>query len=242
MIRTNTEYIQTWYLLVDTLHDLELKRNEIEKSPQKTDFKIAAINASMIIHIAAIVEGSISSLLINRIENNEGYKKAKRNDDGEVIRIFDKLLDEVYKSTWSLLSKEISLTVLDFSLSSVGKNWQAIKYLFEFRNLLAHGGSVVKKTKMKSKGATIVGLDKVDVSITEKLTKDELFNFLSEKQLIDFPKGEKILGWNVINSKVTDYFKDNAKLFLIGVYSKCSEFHKMNSFLENDLRFIKKSF
>lgn len=242
MIRTNTEYIQTWYLLVDTLHDLELKRNEIEKSPQKTEFKIAAINASMIIHIAAIVEGSVSSLLINKLENNEVYKKAKRNDDNEVIRLFDKTLDEVYKSTWSLLSKELTEMVIGFRLSSVGENWQAINYLFEFRNLLAHGGSVIRKTKMKSAGSTIAGLDKAEVDITKEITKVKLFTFLSNQKLIDLPTDENFLGWNVINSKVADYFKHNAKSFLIELYSKNCEVNEMNFFLRNDFDFIEKNF
>jgi hypothetical protein len=241
MIRSNTEFVPTWYLLIDIFNQMKTNRTSIPNLEQKTEFKIAAINASMIVHIAAIVEGSINSLLINKLTDNDNYKKANRENDYEIIRLYESLLSAVQMSTWKDVSKSLSNTVLGFSLSDkdIFPDWEAIKYLFEFRNLLAHGGVIIKKAKMISNAKKVNELDKVTEEIKESLTKEMLFKFLAKKRLIELPNYKNYMGWKVINSETTDFFTLNAKKFVLAVYEKFSESNSINHFSEQDIEYIK---
>jgi hypothetical protein len=241
MIRTNREYIQTWYLLIDTLNDLAINRNNIEKNPQKTSFKVGAINASILIHLAAIVEGAINSLLI-KIHVSQKYKNAYREDDFEIIRLYESTLNQIQKSTWKDLSDNLSKTVLGYPLNKkeLYAEWETIVYLFEYQNLLAHGGVVIRELKMISNAKSIKELGHVTEKSEESLTKDALFKFLIKKKLIEPIKNDSYIGWQIINSKTVDYFRRHAKFFLAKVYESYLKDNTANSFLESDIKYIEK--
>ncbi len=243
MIRSYTEFVPTWYLFIDTLKELKKLRNEIKGLSWQTDFKIAALNSSMIVHIAAIVEGSMNSLLIDKLESSLEYKKAKSGNEKQIIRIFESLLFDVQKSSWEEISGRLSSIVLGYKLKEVyEKEWESIKYLFEFRNLLAHGGVIIKRTKMVSDAKSIAELKEFEEEKQETLTKENLFNFLSRKDLIDFADFELFINWKMINSKTSDYFLVHAREFLLKVYENHLKSNTMSSSLENSINYIKEEF
>jgi hypothetical protein len=59
MISTVTSYVPTWYLFVEMFYDLKKQRNIVENTGQATNFKVASLNASLIVHLTAIIEGAI---------------------------------------------------------------------------------------------------------------------------------------------------------------------------------------
>lgn len=236
MIRTAKMHVCTWYLLIDTLNDLMEKRKCFEENVQKTEFKLAAINASIIIHIAAIVEGSITSLLFNKLDNSQDYKNAKREDNHEVISLFEMLLSNLQKSTWNEIRQDLSKTILGYQLNDkIYPDFEAIKYLFEFRNLLAHGGSIIKEYRMTSKAKSVRELDSIEEEIKENLTKENMFRFLNKKNLVDFPNQENHISWKMINSKTSDFFSDQAKKFLLSVYDRFLITNSKNIFIGDDI-------
>jgi hypothetical protein len=244
MVRTNTHYIQIWYLLNDTLNDLWKNRKVIEASPHKHEFKIAAINSSMLIHIAAIVEGAVNSLLTIMLEDSDNFKKAKNKDEHELIRIYDSLLNSLQKATWNDLSENYSNIILGFKLSdNLYKDWEAIKCLFQFRNLLAHGGLIIKRTKMSSTAKSILEIENVEELYEESITRESLFEYLASKGLNSSPRGtNEFVKWGIINSPVIDFFWVHAKEFLIEVYEKSLDGGFKNKFLHNDLKYLKSEF
>jgi hypothetical protein len=233
MTSTSTLYVPTWYLFIETFNDLKRQRNTIE---DYNEFKIAAINSSMILHLAGIVEGSINSLLTDKVESNSKYKKAKQEDDEVLIRIFELLLVEIQKSSWGDISKNLSGMILGYRLNEAYKDdWESIRYLFEFRNLLVHGGSIVQRTKTISKAKTPIELSEMDKEKEETLTKKELFQFLTIKNLIDSVDNNSFISWKMINSKTVDYFLNHAKEFLNKVYDLYSNSNSINSLIEMDI-------
>ena len=243
MIRSYTEFVPTWYLLIDTLKEIKKIRNEIESSGNQTDFKIAALNSSIMVHIAAIVEGSMNSLLIDKLENSREYKEAKLRNEKQVIRIFESLLFDVQKSSWEDINGRLSSIVLGYKLKEVyQKDWESIKYLFEFRNLLAHGGIIIKRINMVSDAKSINELKDFEEEKQETLTKESLFNFLSRKNLIDFTDFKLFINWKMINSKTSNFFLTHAREFLLRVYERYMESNTRNSSLKNNINYIEKEF
>jgi hypothetical protein len=77
MIRTYRESAQTWYLLSLSIEILLETRERIPQEERKFQYT-NALNSSLIINSAAMIEGAISSLLINHISNSDNYKTANK--------------------------------------------------------------------------------------------------------------------------------------------------------------------
>ncbi len=189
------------------------------------------------IHLAAIVEGATNSLLNSKLLNNASYEAAKRKNDFEIVRLFEYELDLLRKATWNSLSDEYSKTILGYKLKDTyQEHWQAIKYLFEFRNILAHGGLIVKQVDKISDAMLVREIE--NEKTIESLTKKELFEFLSSKELIQELGSFEFLRWQFINTKTLDYFELHAKNFLLALYRRYSEENRVDIFTETDISII----
>lgn len=239
MIRTNKTFINTWYLLIDSLNELRILRDRYEENQLCTEFKIASLNASMIVSLAALTEGAISSLFISKLENDKEYKNSKKNHQGLTYRLYESQLNSIPKKSWKEL-REHSSIIIGFNLNSVyQKDWEAILSLFEFRNILAHGGTIVKTTKRISDASSVLDLHLFDEKQESDITKEKLFNYLSVQGLCEsIANDDSFLRWSIINTKLTNFFMAHAKQFLLAIYTKFQEAHNLNNFLKNDLNMI----
>jgi hypothetical protein len=238
MIRTSSTHAKTWYLFSEGLKFLYKKRKAISKR-KSTDFEIASVNSSILIHLSATLEGAINSLMYTKLAHNPAYEKAKFGHDMDIVRLFRNQISLLQKASWQTLSEEMSKSILGFSLSSVyKKDWPAIKYLFEFRNILAHGGVIVKNID-KISTDPIFGPDTLETT-EESITKKELFILLHKNKLIESTENSSVLNWKFINSEVTDFFHFHTKTFLTKLYIEYEKKHHLHSFLENDKIAIKR--
>lgn len=232
MIRTFNTHTKTWYLFAETLQILYKERESITNR-ESTNFEKASINSSILLHLSATLEGAVSSLLYTTLAFSSNFADAVDNEDWNLIRLFRSQLDLIQKSTWSGLSNEISKTVFGFSLSEVNKDsWHAISHLFQFRNILAHGGIIAFDIYRISEGYDFFP-GKIEET-EEFVTKKELFKFLNEQNLIDNIQDPSVFNWKFINSKVIDFFHTHTKQFLISLYVKYEEKFQLHDFLEND--------
>ena len=157
----------------------------------------------------------------------------------DIVRLFRSQINQLQKSNWQISSEEMAKAILGFPLSSIyKKDWLAIKYLFEFRNILAHGGVIVRSTD-KISTDKIFGPNTIKKT-EESTTKEELFKFLHKNGLIENPENYSLFNWKFINSKVTDFFHLHTKAFLTELYIEYEKHNHLHVFLENDKIAIKR--
>jgi hypothetical protein len=217
-IRNFQQTARTWYLFTYTLEVLKRERAEIENSKESV-YRLTAINASIILHISTIVEGAVRALLVSKIEKSEVYTDAKSNNNVEMLRLLNEHINQIDESAWKTISEKIAMNVLGYKLVKVyPENWEWIQRLFEFRNLLAHGGIVSYKEdfiiEMSESG------ERKKERIRDNLTKEKLFEFLANKKFVPRKGDPTLLRWNFLNSKVSNNFLHHAKEFLKSLYTK----------------------
>jgi hypothetical protein len=217
-IRNFQQSARTWYLFAYTLEVLKKERSEIEIQNDSA-YRLAAINASIILHITAIIEGSVRALLVSKIEKSHVYQDARSTNNEEVLRLFNEHVNQIGESAWEKLNEKIATNVLGYQLKQVySEKWEWLQRLFQFRNLLAHGGVMSHKTDFQIQ-ITDVG-DRKKEMIRDELTKEKLFDFLANQKLIPKKGDPTLLRWNFLNSKVSDAFLHHAKEFLKALFSK----------------------
>lgn len=236
MIRTYRETAHTWYLIARGLDIIKDTRNTL-KTNQENNQDINGLNSIIILSSASTVEGAISSLLINHISKGSRYKTANRNSDLELKNILEDLIKQIDKASWNeLVLKTLMITGIDLKKDINFKEWESISNLFDFRNILAHGGSILKGADMIS-SATQVN------EIKEEVRKDThsragLFKFLIKKRLIDQKEKYHLIKWEFLNSEVADYFMLTAKQFMEATYKCYTSKFPNNPFINEDLKLI----
>ena len=232
MIRNFSIHSKTWYFFATGLKVLYRRRKAIEKKGS-SDFEIAAINSSILLHLSATIEGAVNSLMFIHLASNQDYKNAKYQHNIEIVRLFQSQINQLQKATWSKLTEDISKTVLGFPLSEVyEKDWHAVKYLFDFRNILAHGGIIVRSID-KISTDEVFSPDTIEET-EEYITKRDLFEYLHKKKLIGSFDDRGFFDWKFINSKVIDFFYFHTKGFLTSLYAEYLKKNKLPFLLEND--------
>ena len=165
------------------------------------------INAMLITCAATMVEGAVSSLLLFYLEGSdspycEGIKY------GDPVSSFhernrQELINKVRRGTWKD-HKGLFSTVTGQSLPNIlESDWVLLDYLFQFRNLLAHGETIrVKGVWVPEKG---LGLASV------KRNKESLFGHLEKEGFISEPIFGKPMGWSFLADEVADHFIEIAR-------------------------------
>lgn len=238
MIRTYRENAQTWYLLARGLKILKETREKVKVEEGRIDQDVYSLNSFIVLSSAATVEGAIKSLLINHVTRGSHYKAANRESDHELREILDDLINQVHKAQWKDLNEKAQL-ISGINLKAVFQNdWEAISFLFDFRNILAHGGVIVKGTDLISDTSLIEELK--EETRVEMHNRKRLFDFLKKTKLIDKDEKNYLLKWQFLNSDVADFFLDNAERFLFEVYEFYSKKFPERTYVEHDLKVIKK--
>lgn len=237
MIRIYRENAQTWYLLSRGLKILKETREKVKVEDGRIDQDIYSLNSFIILNSAATVEGAITSLIINHVTRGSHYKTANRDSDHELREILNDLINQVHKAQWKDLIEKAQL-ISGLNLKEVfQKDWEAIRFLFDFRNILAHGGIIVKGIDLISDNNLIEELK--EETRREIHNRKPLFDFLKKKLLIDKEEKNHLLKWQFLNSDVADFFLNNAERFLFEVYEFYSNKFPERTYVEHDLKIIK---
>ena len=201
MIRTYRETANTWYYLAHSINLLLDIRKDFEKNADTHRSDIRTINLQLILNSAALIEGSISSVLIQHISEGENYKRANRENNHELRKILDNLIDNINKSQWRDLSQNtMRITEIDLKTIFEG-NWEIVISHFKFRNLIAHGGIIITGIDLKSDTNNIKKIEneeRIDLH-----NYDSLFNFLVKYKLIE--EKNKLIDWGFLRSEIADF-------------------------------------
>ena len=147
--------------------------------------------------ISATLEGAINSLMYTKLAVLAHEEKAKFGHDMDIVRLFRNQISLLQKASWQTLSEEMSKSILGFSLSSVyKKDWLAIKYLFELRNILVHRGVIVKNIN-KISTDPIFGPDTLETT-EESITKKGIISCAYKNKLIESPENSSVLIGNLL--------------------------------------------
>lgn len=239
MIRTYREIANTWYFLafsIDFLFDLRKALDEHSEIHSRN--KIRTINLQLILNSAALIEGSISSVIIQHISQGEDYKRANRERNLELRNILDNLIDSLNKSQWRDLSLN-ALKLLDIDLKRVSDNdWEIIVSHFRFRNLIAHGGVIITGIDLISDAKNISEID--NEQRFDLHNYKSLFNFLVRYNLIDRKNENKLIEWEFLKSEIADFFVTNSINLIRSFYNAYIVKYPDNRFIINDFEKIRK--
>lgn len=236
MIRTLRQTANTWHLLLKALQIIKEHRDTLMTDPERLYQDIYSINSILILDIAATVEGSIAGLLVNHISNGQHYKEANKKTDLPLRKILDDLIDQVHRGQWKDLAKKTKL-IVDIELPKIDEDiWESIKYMFDFRNILAHGGIIIT-------GIDLISNVEVAAEIKEEERRElhnrrDLFTFLKKKQLIDENDINHILKWDFLNSNIADFFVSKGQQFMKAFYINYVDKYPNNRFAKRDLEII----
>lgn len=243
MILTARKNLKTHITLLRGIQCVMRLRNDIEKNDPANRRDIAALNAMIIINIAAAIEGAITTLLIQHITRGENYKEANRNENFELRRIFDNLIDQIQISQWKNLNKNSEI-ILNFDFKSIyAKNWESITFLFDFRNLLAHGGTITEGIDVLRE--FIEPLDSnspvkfKDHKKTEIHNRKNLFSYLHKYNYIDMKDKNYLFNGSILSTIIANHFLHNGLKFLMAVYKEYSKKYREYSDLKLDLEILK---
>ena len=236
MIRTYREIANTWYYLAHSINLLLDIRKDFEKNADTHRSDIRTINLQLILNSPALIEGSISSVLIQHISQGENYKRANRENNDELRKILDNLIDNINKSQWKDLSQNtIRITEIDLKKIFEG-NWEIVISHFKFRNLLAHGGIIITGIDLKSDTNNIKEIEneeRIDLH-----NYDSLFNFLVKYKLIE--EKNKLIDWEFLKSEIADFFLKYAITLIKNFYKTYTEKYPANRFIKDNLKEINK--
>ncbi|AVR46035.1 hypothetical protein C7S20_12650 [Christiangramia fulva] len=157
-----------------------------------------AINMSIVIHSALIIEGFI----YEAIKQEAGLVMDDSDLDGRIYNFFDKKLD---KSSWTDLNDFFKL-VFNVSLKSLtdSDNWKCIVMLFYFRNMLTHSKPIKFSVKEEDGKLKMRHFGNYEL----------IYNYLLEKKLIEKVNFIQSMTTELINSEIADFFWENCQTFL----------------------------
>lgn len=168
------------------------------------------INALLIMSSAIMIEGAISSLLLFYLNGpfSPFLSAIKINSPDNLLNERNKelLISKVSSATWSEY-KKLFKVVTGKSLPELTQpHWENTTFLFQFRNLLAHGEQInIISQWDRSKGLKLSDLNR---------NKNNLFQHLEEMGFIEEAKFGKYLRWSFLSDEVADHFVATARSFL----------------------------
>ena len=237
MIRTLRETANTWHLLLKGVEIVKEHRDNLRNQKERRYQDIYSLNSILILNSAAAVEGCISGLLIKHVSNGQNYKYANQKTDIELRRILDDLIEQVHRGQWKELSKKSKL-IIDVNPATIDStNWEAIGYLFNFRNILAHGGLITKGTDLISDSDLISEI--TNEERRELHNREDLFKFLKKKELIDPNEQNHIMKWDLLNTNVTDFFMATGQEYMKKYYELYFQKYPDSYWIKRDLEIIR---
>ncbi|MEQ8907513.1 hypothetical protein [Ekhidna sp.] len=105
---------------------------EIEDSEAKTE-----LNAIVIMALHAFSEGALTQILKEKLENSEGYKRARNNHD---LVTFNFIYEKIVNNPRNLEELKTRFKLIGIELSKI-KKWKSMIALSQLRNMVAHGAS-----------------------------------------------------------------------------------------------------
>jgi hypothetical protein len=182
-----------WWLFPSLINFHQIIREEVNLTE--------AINMSIIIHSALIIEGFI----YEAIKQEAGLIKDDSDLDGRIYNFFEKKLD---KSSWTDLNDFFKLT-FNTRLKELtdSDNWKCIVMLFYFRNMLTHSKPI--KFSVKEENG--------ELKMRHFGNYELIYNYLLEKKLIQNVNFIKSMRTELINSAIADFFWDNCQDFLANI-------------------------
>ena len=207
MIRTFRATTTAWHLSLRAIRLLLIsKESDIDRLGN------SAINLNIIQNLAAAVEGSTRSLLINHIEYSNYNKDAYKNVDLKLKSIIDFTLLSLYKKSWSeliVLSNQLFPTKLKDYYSG---DFRTISNLFQLRNVTANGGVIIKKIdKIPNNPELGYNSDEYTVDFDNK---KQLTKYLLDEKLIASSILKQIEFWDYFNDDVTNHFRQASFNFI----------------------------
>lgn len=216
MIRTYTCNTKSWIL---NLRSLSLFNSAKQLTQDKMDRN--ALNLNIIQNLASAVEGTTRSLLINHIENSKLSKEANDNVDLELKAIINISLIPLYNASWKDINSMAS-KLINFKLNEVfSGDFGCINSLFHFRNITAHGGTLVHKIDLIPKQPEL-GFDSEE-DMVEYNNKSELTKYLVGAGLLNSKIIMQAGTWEYFNDNIVDHFYENGNKFILELYKKYQE-------------------
>lgn len=232
MIRTFRGTTNSWYLNLRAIRILSEAR---EGTSDRHDH--SAINLNIIQNLAAAVEGSTRSLLINHIEYSKYYEQVKEQVNLDLKAIIDESLNSLYKKSWNDLiyfANQILGTKLKEYYTA---DFATIENLFQLRNITAHGGVIIKKIDMIPFNPEL-GFDSDEYQIDYD-NKEGLTKYLLKENLISSSIPHQIEYWEYFNDNVTKYFREYSYKFMNDIYSTYLNKFEICKQIEKDRNIIK---
>ncbi|WP_460219410.1 hypothetical protein [Psychroserpens sp. MEBiC05023] len=197
-------------------HEDSSKSNAWWQLPELNDYLISlrknnrleySLNISIIMNSAIIVEG----FLYETIKDHVGEMVWNKTISDRLNTEFNKRLDN---SSWNELINHFQ-TVFDFGLNSLTEpeNWKAIMILFSFRNMLTHSKPIMFSVKMINKKPVMRHLGNYE----------KVYQFLVEKKLINKIDFYESMETELINSKIADFFWNEAQTFINNVVKQSTD-------------------
>lgn len=212
MIRTYTGNTKSWIL---NLRSISILISAKKLSKDKMD--MYALNLNIIQNLASAIEGTSRNLLINHIENSKLTKEANKNVDLELKAILNISLIPLYNANWRDINS-MAVKLFNLKLKDVfPEGFDCINNLFHFRNVTAHGGTLVHKIDLIPKQPEL-GFDSEE-EMVEYNNKQELTQYLVNAGLLDSHVTKQAGTWEYFNDNIIDHFHQNANKFMLKLYS-----------------------
>jgi hypothetical protein len=216
MIRTYSGTTKSWILNLRSLSLLNSAKQLTQDNMDKY-----ALNLNIIQNLASAIEGTTRSLLINHIENSKLSKEANKKVDLELKAILNISLNTLYNASWRDINS-MAFKLINFKLNEVfSEDFGCINSLFHFRNITAHGGTLVHKIDLIPKQPEL-GFDSEE-EMVEYNNKRELTKYLVEAGLLDSHVSKQAGTWEYFNDNIVDHFYQNANKFMLELYKKYQE-------------------
>lgn len=166
--------------------------------------EVYAINLTIILHSATLLEGFIYQLLVEEC-GTPSYNKDI--DDRLLIELNKRLENASWKNYQELFILIIGKKLSDFTNQ---KNWKSINMLFQLRNSLTHGKSIELKFYNKYQREPVIsGKNKT------------IYNYFKEIKLIDVNSKEFLPGAvEFVTSESADYFFSETLSLIDTLYLK----------------------
>ncbi|GEM_PF-4846475 len=233
----NERFIDSWQWLADSIYLLKNYRQEIEKSNyNRKESQIQVLNVTILLNLAATVEGAITRHLENSIRKLPSYQKSHHQDDFPTVKMFTITLKRLNRGFNEKINAYKEIFDLDLKES---RDYNAVNALMNLRNMLAHGGSISYEIK------ELIDLNELDEQgKPTKLGESSEFisnikpilNYLKKEHFIehsDLKKLSKEIGRDrvIFSSKVADHFIVPARNFIYYTYQKLNP-SRLNQNLE----------
>ncbi|UXX77873.1 hypothetical protein N7E81_10890 [Reichenbachiella carrageenanivorans] len=179
---------------------------------------ICTINASITLNLAATIEGVLASTYTQTLKKDPRYKNTARINDFDLRRTFDqkikKIESEGFESKLQLFKDTLHINIKTFN------TYKAINALFQYRNVLAHGGKFEYKRNKVDDWIVDEGNceTKQELEHSDYWVKKPLISYLKENNLLYPPKNNK--GWKILlddslfTNDIADHFVARSKTFL----------------------------